>query len=143
MLGVPTTGLLFRDGRSGPHFLSCGCFIFVVGVNSRFAIRGGEYKRLIHPWRFPINVEWYIEDGCVFVVRGSYVKLIWDESIFYMTGELCSCKGVLFPLVYTVDGYVEEDFIVVDSCDVEWCGCSVLGCCGGAGYVGYGSLLWW
>ena len=107
MFGVTSTGMLFRDGRSGPHFLSRGCFIFVVGVNSRSAIWGGEYKRLIRPCRFPINVEWYREDGCVFVAWISSVKLIWDDSIFSALGELCRCKGVLHPLVYTVDGVVE------------------------------------
>ena len=60
-----------------------------------------------------------------------------------MSGELCRCKGVLLLFVYIVYGVVEEDFMVVDRCYVEWCGCGVLGCCGGAGYVVYGSLLWW
>ena len=121
MFGVPTTGLLFRDGRSGSHFLSCGCLIFVVGVNSRFTIRGGEYKRLVPPCRFPVNVEWDREDECVFVFWISFVELVWDESIFNVSGELCRCKGVLPPLLYVVYGVVEEDFMVVDSCDVEWC----------------------
>ena len=84
----PTPGLLFRGGRSGPHFLSRGCFIFVVSVYSRFATRGGEYKRLIHPCRFPINVEWYREDGCVFIFRVSSVELIRDESITDVSAEL-------------------------------------------------------
>ena len=88
MFGVPTTGLLFRDGRSGPHFLSRGCFIFVVSVYIRFAIRGGEYKRLIHPRQFPVNVEWYREDGCVLIVWVISVKLIGDESIIYVSAKL-------------------------------------------------------
>ena len=88
MLGVPTPGLLFRGGRGGPHFLLCGCFTFVVSVYSRLAIRGGEYEQLIHPRRFSINVEWYREDGCVFIFRVSSVELIRDESIVYVSAEL-------------------------------------------------------
>ena len=37
------SGLLFRGGRGGPYFLSCGCFVVVVGIYSLFAIGGGEY----------------------------------------------------------------------------------------------------
>ena len=88
MLGVPTLGLLFRGGKCGPHFLSRGCFVFVVSVYCRFAIRGGEYERFLNPRRFPINVEWYREDGWVFVVWVSSVELDGDESIFYVSGEL-------------------------------------------------------
>ena len=44
-----------------------------------------------------------------------------------MSAELFRCKGVLLPLVYMVYGVVEEDFMVVDRCDVEWGGCGVLG----------------
>ncbi len=93
---------MFRNWRGGPHFLSRGCLIFMVGVDSRFAIRGGEDKGLIHPCRFPVNVEWYREDWRVFVVWFSSVELVWDESIFNVSGELCRCKGVLLPLVYTI-----------------------------------------
>jgi hypothetical protein len=35
---------MFRSGRGGSHFLSRGCFILVISVYSRFAIRGREYK---------------------------------------------------------------------------------------------------
>ena len=84
MLGVLTPGLLFRGGRIGPHFLSRGCFILMVSVYSRFAFRGGEYKRLIYPCRFPINVELYREDGYVFIVRVGSVELNGDESIIYV-----------------------------------------------------------
>ena len=142
MFGVPTAWLLFGDRRGGPYFLSCGCLISVIDVDSRFTTRGGEDKRLLHPCRFPVYVEWYREDWCVFIVRVSSVELVRDESVFYVSGELCCCKGVFLPFVYTVYCVVEEDFMVVDSCDVEWCGCCVLGCRGRAGYVGYGSLLW-
>ena len=75
-------------GRSGPHFLLRGCFIVVVGFDSRVAIRGGDYKRFLYLRRFPINVEWYTEDGCVFVVWVSSVELVGDEFIFYVSGEL-------------------------------------------------------
>ena len=75
--------------------------------------------RLINPCRFPVNVEWYRENGGFFVIWISSVELVWDESIFNVSGELYSCKGVLIPLLYTVYGVVEEDFMVVDSCDVE------------------------
>ena len=44
-----------------------------------------------------------------------------------MSADLFRCKGALLPLVYMVDGVVEEVFMVVDSCDVEWRGCGVLG----------------
>ena len=88
MLGVPAPGLLFRGGRSGPHFLSRGCFVFVIGVYCRFAIRGSDYKRFLYPRRFPINVKWYRKDGCVLVVWVSFVELVGDESIFYVSSEM-------------------------------------------------------
>ena len=120
MFGVPAPGLLFWNGWGGPHFLSRGCFVFVVGVYSLFAIGGGEYKRFIYPRRFPVNVEWYREDGCVFILWVGSVELVGDKSIFDMFGDLFGRKGVVLPLVYVVDGVVEEDFMVVDICDVEW-----------------------
>jgi hypothetical protein len=99
----------------------------VVSVYSRFAIRGGEYKRLVHPRRFSINVEWYREDGCVFIFRVSYVELIRDDSTIYVSAEVFRGWGVLPLLMYMVDGVVEEFLRVVYSCDVEWRGCGVLG----------------
>ena len=88
MLGALTPGLLFRGGRGGLYFLLRGCVVCVVSVYSRCAIRGGDNKRLIYPRRFPINVEWYREDGCVFVLRVRSVELIGDESIVYVSAEL-------------------------------------------------------
>ena len=118
MLGVPTPGLLFRGGRSGPCFLSCGCFIFVVSVYSHFAIGGGEYRRLIHPRRFPVYVEWYRDDMCVFIFRVSSVEFVRDEPIIYVSAELFRGEGVLPPCVYMLDGVVEEVFVVVYNRDV-------------------------
>ena len=43
VFGVPAALLLFRNRRGGPHFLQRGCLMFVVVVDSRFAIGGGEY----------------------------------------------------------------------------------------------------
>ena len=133
MLGVPIPGLLFRGGRIGLYFNSCGCFVGVVGGYSRVAIGGDKYRRLIHPRRFPIYIEWYREDRCVFIFRVSSVEFVWDEPIIYVSAELFRGEGVLPPFVYMVDGVVEEVFLVVYSCDVEWRECGVLGCCGGAG----------
>ena len=127
MLGAPTPGLLFRGVRSGPYFLSCGCFIVVVSVYNRFAIGGDEYIPLIHPWRFPIYIEWYGEDRCVFIFWVSSVEFLRDEFIIYVSAELFRGDDVLSPFVYMVDGVVEEVFMVVYSCDVEWRGCGVLG----------------
>ena len=95
----------------------------MVSVYSRFAIRGGEYKRLIYPRRFPINVEWYREYGCVFIVRVGSVELNGDESIIYVSAELFRGEGVLLPLVYMVYCVVEDVFMIVYSCDIEWRGC--------------------
>ena len=88
MRGVPAPGLLFRGRRSGPYFLSCGCFVVVVGVYSRFAIGGGEYRRFIHPRRFLIYIEWYREDMCVFVFRISSVEFVRDKPIIYVSAEM-------------------------------------------------------
>ena len=44
-----------------------------------------------------------------------------------MSAELFRCEGGLPPFVDMVDDVVEEVFVVVYSCDVEWCGCGVLG----------------
>ena len=44
-----------------------------------------------------------------------------------MSTELFRGKGVLLPLVYMVDCVVEEVFMVVYRCDVEWRRCGVLG----------------
>ena len=94
---------------------------------SRFAIGVGEYKRLIHPRRFPVYIEWCREDRCVFILRVSSVEFVRDKPITYVSAELFRCEGVLPPFVDMVDGVAEEVFVVVYSCDVEWHRCGVLG----------------
>ena len=85
---MPTPGLLFRGGRCGSYFLPCGCFVGVVGVYSRFTIGSGEYRLLIHPCRFPVYIECYKEDRCVFILWVSFVELVRDEPAIYVSAEL-------------------------------------------------------
>ena len=91
------------------------------------AIGGGEYRRLIYPRRFPIYIECYREDGCVFVFRVSSVEFVREKPIIYGSTELFRGEGVLPPFVYMIDCVVEELLMIVYSCDVEWRGCGVLG----------------
>ena len=113
-----------------------------MSIYSRFAIGGGEYKRLIYTRWFPVYIEWYREDRCVFILWVSSVELVRDEPAIYVSAELFRCEGVLPPFVNMVNGVVEEVFVVVYSCDVELRGCGVLGRCGGAGYVVQYNFLW-
>ena len=86
-LGCQPRGCCLGVGGAVRTFFRVGAF-FVVSVYSRFPIGGGEYKRLFYPRRFPIDVEWYREDGCVFIFRVSSVKLARDEPIIYVSAEL-------------------------------------------------------
>ena len=56
-----------------------------------------------------------------------FFRVCWNEPIIYVSAELFRVDGVLLPFVDMVDGVVEEVFVVVYSCDVEWRGCGVLG----------------
>ena len=57
----------------------------------------------------------------------SSFEFVRDEPIVYVSAELFRGEGALTPFVYMVDGVVEEVFMVVHSCDVEWRGCGMLG----------------
>jgi hypothetical protein len=99
----------------------------MVGVCSRFAIGGGEYIRLIYPNLFPVYIEWCREDGCVLILWVCLVELVRDEPVIYASTELFCCEGVLPSFVNMVNGVVEEVSVAVNSCDVEWRGCGMLG----------------
>ena len=102
----------------------------MVSFYSRFGIGGGEYRRLIHPSRFPVDIEWYRKDWCVFIIWVCPIELVRDEPAVYMSAELFCFEGVLLPFVKMIKCVVEEAFMVDNCCDVEWRGCGMLGCWG-------------
>ncbi len=67
---------------------------------------GGEYGCFGYPSWFPGNVEWYGEDGRVFVLWVVPGEVCSGESIHHVMAKLFSGEVFWSPFVYMVDRVV-------------------------------------
>ncbi len=73
-------------------FLADGCIFFFAGFYCRFSAGGGEYRFLGHPGGLPCDLEWYREDGCVFVFGVVSGKLFSGETFHSVVTKLFGCE---------------------------------------------------